>query len=62
MLNAIATCMQNFKKIDRQKNQAFFIWKFAALFLMHPVQVLRFDLTNGAASASVTMTPAGIVA
>ena len=29
--------MQNFKKIDGQKNQAFFIWKFAALFLMHPV-------------------------
>ena len=31
--------MQNFKKIDRQKNQAFFILKFAALFLTHPVLI-----------------------
>ena len=29
--------MQIFHKIDREKNQAFFIWKFAALFLTHTV-------------------------
>ena len=34
--------MQNFIKIDRQKNHTFFIWKFGAMF---PCQTVRSDFT-----------------
>ena len=44
ILDIIATCMQNFKKIYRKKNRKLFIWKFGALFLgqtVHDPCVIR---------------------
>ena len=37
--------MQNFKKIDREKKQVFFIWKFAALFLTYTVESVSLELS-----------------
>ena len=36
--NVIGTCMQIFKKIDREKNLTFFNWKFDAMFLCQTVR------------------------
>ena len=37
LLDTIGTCMQNFMKIDRQKNQAFFNYSLRTLFSGHTV-------------------------